>query len=71
MRQVKLLYRIVCLPVIHLSLIQHTMAITDDGVQNLLPAEHLCLEQLQVHIHILITLLYISTISTHVLLKLL
>lgn len=35
-----------CLPVIHMSLVQHTMAITDDRIQNLLPAKHLSLEQL-------------------------
>ena len=35
-----------CLPVIHLSLVQKAMSITDDGVEDLLPAKHLCLEQL-------------------------
>lgn len=41
-------------PVIHLPLVQHMMAIADNGVENLLPAEHFCLEQLQEHIIIVI-----------------
>lgn len=31
----------------HLSLVQETMPVADDGVKNLLPAEHFSLEQLQ------------------------
>lgn len=42
----------VCLPVIYMSLVQHTMTITDDRVENLLPNKHLGLEQLQVHTHL-------------------
>lgn len=34
------------LPVVQWTLVQHVMAVADDRVQDLLPAEHLCLEQL-------------------------
>lgn len=34
------------LPVIHLSMLKHMLSITDDGVKDLLSAEHLCLKQL-------------------------
>ena len=34
------------LPVVHLALFQHPLAVADDGMEDLLPAEHLCLEQL-------------------------
>lgn len=57
--------RFMCLPVIHWSLVQHTMAIIDDGVQNLLPAKHLCLEQLKIQIIILIIALCIIQYRHH------
>lgn len=32
------------LPVIYLTLLQHSLSITNDGMENLLSTEHLCLE---------------------------
>lgn len=49
---IKLWHRVsVCSPVIHVSLVQHTVTITDDRVEDLLPAEHFCLKWLRVHTH--------------------
>lgn len=36
-----------------MSLVQHMMPIADNRVENLLSAEHLCLEQLQMYRHII------------------